>query len=152
MPGTLKREGGWLRQLVLWPLALIGAVALGLVAVGMMTFEGRHPAGSAPAAGITPSPLVAGSTKRTLTDAEQATFERSCKICHESSGTGAPRTGDTEAWQPVLDQGMPALLEHTISGHKGMPPMGMCMDCGEAEFIAFIEYMGQFESGVECDS
>ena len=34
-----------------------------------------------------------------------------------------------------------ALLDHTIDGYKAMPPMGMCMDCSEEQFIALIEYM-----------
>lgn len=144
--GMRDGAGGWLARVLLWPLALIGAVTLGLVVLGAMTLEGRNPAGLAQGS------LVAGSTKRTLTEAEQATFTRSCKICHGNAGAGAPLSGDARAWQPLLDQGMPALLEHTVSGHRGMPPMGMCMDCGEREFIAFIEYMGQFDSGLECDS
>ena len=75
-------------------------------------------------------------------DAEiEAIYERSCKACHSTPASGAPQTGDAEAWAPRLEQGADALLDHTIDGYKAMPPMGMCMDCSEEQFIALIEYM-----------
>ena len=70
-----------------------------------------------------------------------AVFERSCKSCHNTGAGGAPRTGHPQDWEPRLFQGLDVLLDHTISGYKGMPPMGMCMDCSEEQFIALIEYM-----------
>ena len=30
---------------------------------------------------------------------------------------------------------------NTINGFNGMPPLGMCMDCGEEEFVALINFM-----------
>jgi cytochrome c5 len=38
---------------------------------------------------------------------------------------------------------MPTLLDHTVSGYKGMPPLGSCGDCGETEFTALIEFMAR---------
>ncbi len=70
-----------------------------------------------------------------------ALYNRSCISCHSNGAGGAPRTGDTAAWTPRLAQGLDVLLDHTISGYKGMPPMGMCMDCSEDQFIGLIEYM-----------
>ncbi|KFF33545.1 cytochrome C [Pseudomonas aeruginosa VRFPA01] len=45
------------------------------------------------------------------------------------------------AWAPRLAQGMDTLLDHSINGYKGMPPMGMCMQCSEEQFRALIEFM-----------
>ncbi|MEK6806190.1 MAG: c-type cytochrome [Pseudomonadota bacterium] len=68
-------------------------------------------------------------------------YEQTCKTCHSNAGTGAPVAGDTAAWAPRLAQGMPTLLNHTLNGYKGMPPLGSCSDCGEPEFTALINFM-----------
>jgi cytochrome c5 len=68
-------------------------------------------------------------------------FHQTCEACHTHAGTGAPQAGDRKAWDPRLAQGMPTLLQHAISGYKGMPPMGSCMDCSEADFEALIKFM-----------
>ena len=69
------------------------------------------------------------------------TYDTSCKLCHANPASGAPLTGDQVAWQPRLQQGVDSLLDHTINGHNGMPPMGMCMQCSEADFLALISFM-----------
>lgn len=68
-------------------------------------------------------------------------YNRSCKACHSTPASGAPQKGDAAAWAPRVAQGMDSLLDHTIDGYKAMPPMGMCMDCTEDQFVALIEYM-----------
>ncbi len=42
---------------------------------------------------------------------------------------------------PRLAQGIDTLLDHSINGYKGMPPMGMCMQCSEEQFRALIDFM-----------
>lgn len=68
-------------------------------------------------------------------------YNRSCKACHSTAASGAPQTGDVDAWAPRIAQGVDTLLDHTIDGYQAMPPMGMCMDCSEDQFVALIEYM-----------
>ncbi|MCP8466184.1 c-type cytochrome [Pseudomonas sp. ZM23] len=68
-------------------------------------------------------------------------YDSSCKLCHANPASGAPQTGDAKAWQPRLAQGGDSLLDHSINGYKGMPPMGMCMQCSEDEFLALISFM-----------
>ena len=68
-------------------------------------------------------------------------YVQTCKACHTNPGTRAPQTGDVQGWAPRMAQGMPTLLDHTINGYKGMPPLGSCMDCSESEFEALIRYM-----------
>lgn len=68
-------------------------------------------------------------------------FDNTCHSCHAAPGSPAPQVGDRAAWEPRLAQGMPTLLAHTVSGYKGMPPLGSCSDCGEPEFTALIEFM-----------
>lgn len=68
-------------------------------------------------------------------------YGASCRQCHANPAAGAPLTGDVAAWAPRLDKGMDTLLEHSINGFQGMPPMGMCMQCSEQEFRALIAFM-----------
>lgn len=74
-------------------------------------------------------------------DETSAIYDRSCKACHSTPASGAPQMGDAEAWAPRIAQGIDTLLDHTIDGYKAMPPMGMCMDCSEDQFVALIELM-----------
>ncbi len=68
-------------------------------------------------------------------------YNRSCRSCHAQGAGWAPKTGDRQAWAPRLQQGTAVLLEHTIDGFNGMPPMGMCFDCNEEDFTALISFM-----------
>lgn len=69
-------------------------------------------------------------------------YGQTCRACHDPMArTGAPATGNREAWAPRVAQGMDVLLERTISGYKGMPPLGACMDCSEDDFVALIRFM-----------
>lgn len=72
-------------------------------------------------------------------------YEYSCYSCHANPQTGAPLTGDADAWAPRLDKGMDVLLDNTINGFEGMPPLGMCMDCNEDQFVALIQFMSLTE-------
>ena len=75
------------------------------------------------------------------------TYESSCKNCHGVAGTGAPISGDIDAWAPRLAKGMDTLLDHSIDGFNSMPPMGMCPQCSEDDFVALIELMAGIQQG-----
>ncbi|HVT34772.1 MAG TPA: c-type cytochrome [Nevskiaceae bacterium] len=68
-------------------------------------------------------------------------FDSTCRTCHANPASGAPQAGDTAAWSKRVAQGKDTLLTHTMSGFQSMPPMGLCMQCDEAQFTALIEYM-----------
>ncbi len=111
---------------LIWPLIL----GLGLVACG-----GSDKSGAAgPAVQVKPAQVAVAPEVLEI-------YNRSCISCHSSGAGGAPRTGDLADWEPRVALGMELLLEHTFAGFKGMPPMGMCMDCNEEQFVALIEYM-----------
>lgn len=83
-------------------------------------------------------------TAATLAPADKAlakVYDNSCKMCHADPASGAPQAGDAAAWAPRVAQGVDSLLDHSINGYKGMPPMGMCMQCSEEEFLALISFM-----------
>jgi len=70
-----------------------------------------------------------------------AIYKRSCMSCHTVAATSAPLTGDAVAWAPRMDQGMDVMVARVINGFRGMPPLGMCMDCDAGQFEALIEFM-----------
>lgn len=72
-------------------------------------------------------------------------YEQTCKSCHASGLGGAPQAGNKAAWADRVEQGMDVLLEHTIYGYKGMPPLGACMDCCEQDFENLIRFMAVME-------
>ncbi|WP_338723025.1 c-type cytochrome [Pseudomonas tolaasii] len=72
-------------------------------------------------------------------------YDTSCKLCHANPASGAPLSGDHAAWRPRVAQGADTLLDHSINGYNGMPPMGLCMQCTEAQFLALISFMAGVE-------
>ena len=68
-------------------------------------------------------------------------YASSCQLCHANPASGAPLAGDAKAWAPRLAQGADTLLDHSINGYQGMPPMGQCMQCSEEQFLALISFM-----------
>ncbi|MES0874822.1 c-type cytochrome [Sinimarinibacterium thermocellulolyticum] len=95
---------------------------------------------SAPQA--TPAAQSAAQTGAPADPAVVRLYEQTCRACHDPRArTGAPAAGDAQAWAPRLALGMDVLIERTINGYRGMPPLGACMDCSEDDFVALIRYM-----------
>lgn len=72
-------------------------------------------------------------------------YDTSCKICHTKPASGAPQVGDTKAWAPRVAQGADTLLDHIINGYNSMPPMGLCVQCSEEQFLALTAFMSSQE-------
>jgi cytochrome c5 len=71
-------------------------------------------------------------------------YQRTCRNCHTVEATGAPLTGDKSAWADLIGQSSKAqLVENVINGKGGMPPFGLCMECGIDEISALIDFMAQ---------
>jgi cytochrome c5 len=107
--------------------ALLGT-ALMLAACG--SGQDGKPAAAAPAA-LAPA----------ASPAIQKIYDSTCSNCHGKPASGAPQAGDGKAWAPRVAQGKDVVLNHVINGYKGMPPMGLCMQCSEDDFAAVTEYM-----------
>lgn len=109
------------------------SISAGLLALALAACGGEAP---------TPAPAASAVAAAPAADpAVQKLYDATCKACHGVPGTGAPAVGDSAAWAPRVAQGRDALLDHTIGGFQKMPPLGMCPQCGEADFVALIEYM-----------
>ena len=92
----------------------------------------------------------AGAAQHVPEDAALAQlYGASCRQCHANPAAGAPLTGDTLAWAPRLEKGMDTLLDHSINGFQGMPPLGLCMQCTEQDFRALIAFMSAMPKPAE---
>jgi cytochrome c5 len=69
------------------------------------------------------------------------TYQSVCAECHARAGTGAPLAGDAGAWAKRRAQGAELLLAHTVNGYRGMPPLGACGACSEADLRALVGYL-----------
>jgi cytochrome c5 len=69
------------------------------------------------------------------------TYQSVCASCHARAGTGAPLAGNDADWSQRRAQGGDALLEHTVNGYRGMPPLGGCGRCSAADLRALVAYM-----------
>ena len=89
---------------------------------------------------VTAAALIAGAAAAQAgPDLEK--YNKSCAICHNQGVAGAPKTGDAAAWDSRSAKGMDALMASVKNGLNAMPPMGMCFDCTDEEYVALIEYM-----------
>lgn len=69
-------------------------------------------------------------------------YERACQACHADPENGAPLSGDVRAWAPRMDaRGAEGLLQSTLNGFEGMPPLGACPDCGIDDFENLIAFL-----------
>ena len=84
--------------------------------------------------------VVMGQVPEGLTDTIKAAVNGVCAGCHIAGVAGAPKYGDTEAWQARADKGMAALVASVANGLNVMPPRGASSLTGEELPIA-IQYM-----------
>ncbi len=87
------------------------------------------PAPAAPTTAVASNPAI------------QKIYDSSCRTCHGSPASGAPQAGDSKAWAPRVAQGRDVILGHILNGYQKMPPMGLCMQCSEDDFVALTEFM-----------
>ena len=73
----------------------------------------------------------------------EAKYGKACATCHGAGVLGAPKKGDSTAWEPRLKQGSETLLSRVVNGYKNMPAKGLCNDCSDDDYIALIKFMSQ---------
>jgi cytochrome c5 len=76
-----------------------------------------------------------------LAPAQARAYQSICATCHARAGTGAPLVGDESAWRARRARGGEALLAHAVNGYRGMPPLGSCGACSEADLRALVAYV-----------
>lgn len=69
----------------------------------------------------------------------QAVFDKHCKACHDIGLAGAPKSGDSAAWQPRIAKGVDVMLATVKTGKGAMPPKGTCMNCDDVALTDAIQ-------------
>lgn len=67
-------------------------------------------------------------------------YNENCAVCHNEGKLGAPKIGDKQVWEPLIDQNIDVLFENTINGKKHLKNGG-CDKCTTNEVIEAIKYM-----------
>lgn len=100
--------------------------------VGQVCLEGQTCAN----AGAATTVAAAGSF-----DAE-GTYGKTCATCHAVGVAGAPKLGDSSAWEPRIAKGIDVLYNSGINGlAPAMPAKGMCFACSDDDIKAIVDYM-----------
>jgi cytochrome c5 len=121
-----------MKPVILGAKALLFATAMGLAACGEQpqTAEERVAIIAAAETRVPSDPILAEK------------YERACQACHADPENGAPLSGDVRAWTPRMDaRGSEGLLQSTLNGFEGMPPLGACPDCDIDEFENLIAFL-----------
>ena len=71
-----------------------------------------------------PADEAAGGEKQASAADGKKLYESTCSACHAAGVAGAPKYGDKDAWAPLIDSGMDAMMEIAINGKGAMPPRG----------------------------
>ena len=86
--------------------------------------------------------LVASAERLAPTDPRLADlYQHACRGCHVIATSGAPLTGDRDAWHERLKKGLPKLVGDSIGGLNGMPAGGQCVRCTLTDYEALIRFM-----------
>lgn len=121
-----------MKLLTLGAKALLLGAAIGLAACGEepQTAEERAAIIAAAETRVPSDPILAEK------------YERACQACHADPANGAPLSGDVRAWTPRMEaRGAEGLLQSTLNGFEGMPPLGACPDCGIDDFENLIAFL-----------
>ncbi len=87
------------------------------------------------------TPPVPSHTHKSGLDQGSGTYEKYCAGCHATGAGGAPKVGDSAAWEPRLKLGLNALYKNAINGIGGMPAKGTCMSCTTQDIQYAVNYM-----------
>ena len=75
----------------------------------------------------------------------EATYQSTCKICHDLGVAGAPKLDDQQEWKNRLNQGRELLNTHAIKGYQGsvgfMPAKGGQSQLSDKDVIDAIDYI-----------
>lgn len=88
-------------------------------------------------------PLFAAEQKGAARSGEDI-YKTYCGSCHGGGWQSAPVAYDEREWKERIDKGFAAMLANAKKGLNGMPPMGTCMDCSDAELSEAIKEMLRF--------
>ena len=74
-----------------------------------------------------------------------------CANCHATGRDGAPRIGDTKAWEARSKRGLSSLTDSALQGVRKMPPHGGQLDVTDLEIKRAITFMVNKSGGKWID-
>lgn len=68
-------------------------------------------------------------------------YEQVCAKCHRTGLMGAPKAGNTAAWESRVKSGLQTLYDSALNGKNEMPPKGGKERLSAEEVKAAVEYL-----------
>lgn len=81
------------------------------------------------------------ATAGSLPPRQARIHQQICATCHTRPGIGVPLVGDESAWASRRERGLTALVEATVNGVGGMPPLGTCSFCTQEDLELLVAYL-----------
>jgi cytochrome c5 len=99
------------------------------------------PVGKTDMAGIDKKSMATMAPVAKVEKSGEQVYSAICIACHGSGVLGAPKKGDTAAWDARMSVGMDAIVTSAINGKGSMPPKGGDASLSTNEIKAAIEFM-----------
>jgi cytochrome c5 len=68
-------------------------------------------------------------------------YDVACAVCHQNGLAGAPIFGDKSSWGYRVNKSLDELTLSVKNGLRGMPAMGLCMNCTDRELESAVSYI-----------
>ena len=68
-------------------------------------------------------------------------YDAACAVCHQNGLAGAPIFGDKLSWGYRVNKSLDELTYSVKNGLRGMPAMGLCMNCSDQELEMAVSYI-----------
>lgn len=83
---------------------------------------------------------------KTALSGEQV-YKAVCVTCHAHGLAGAPKTGNRQAWSPLIAEGYDDLVGSALTGVRMMPPKGGAPELYDIEVARAVVYMTSLAGG-----
>jgi cytochrome c5 len=70
-------------------------------------------------------------------------YKQVCAACHAAGVANAPKSGDTESWAELIEEGQATVTAHGWVGVRAMPPKGGRADLSLEEFARATAWMAR---------
>ena len=80
-----------------------------------------------------------------LNERQTQLLAHNCLQCHARQEVGAPMIGKGADWTDRIKQGEESMLRNAVQGLRGMPPLGYCSACNEADMRALVRFVSGLE-------
>lgn len=84
-----------------------------------------------------------------LDERQARLLSNNCLQCHARPGIGSPLMGNADDWKARTTQGMEKMLANVVVGLRGMPPLGYCSACNEADLRALTRIVSGIEEAAK---